>query len=235
MTVQTIPILVLRLDGLLQSWGEHSKWGYRDSAAMPTKSGVIGMIGCAMGLERDDDRLGELSEKLCMAVRADRPGREIMDFQTVQSKDFLNAEGKRLGKKGEYYTIITYRTYLQDACFTVALSGDGGCLREISEAFARPRWPVYLGRKSCVPSRPVCEGITEKYSTLADAIREIPFAEDGRRPEDHVLIEMEDGLSASEAHGSRVERADRIAGPRRFYRRTVVRQTMERSGNHDSQ
>ncbi len=235
MTVQTIPILVLRLDGLLQSWGEHSKWGYRDSAAMPTKSGVIGMIGCAMGLERDDDRLRELSEKLCMAVRADRPGQEIMDFQTVQSKNFLNAEGKRLGTKGEYYTIITYRTYLQDAYFTVTISGEDSCLREISDALVHPKWPVYLGRKSCVPSRPVCDGITQEYATLSDAIRGIPFAEGGRSPSEHVLIELEEDSAETATHGSRVERADRIAGPRRFRSRTVVRQTMERSGSHDSQ
>ena len=104
--MQTIPILVLRLEGLLQSWGEHSKWIYRDSAPMPTKSGVIGMIGCAMGLERDDDRLKSLSDNLYMAVRADRPGRETVDFHTVRSKEFLNAQGKNLARNGKYHTIM---------------------------------------------------------------------------------------------------------------------------------
>lgn len=36
-------ILLLRLEGLLQSWGEHSRWDHRDSSDMPTKSGVIGL------------------------------------------------------------------------------------------------------------------------------------------------------------------------------------------------
>ena len=93
-----IPILVLRLEGILQSWGEHSKWDYRDSAPMPTKSGVIGLIGCAMGLEREDARLQQLSDSLQMAVRADRPGRELTDFQTVRSTSLLNAQGKHRGK-----------------------------------------------------------------------------------------------------------------------------------------
>lgn len=233
--VQTIPILVLRLEGLLQSWGEHSKWNYRDSALMPTKSGVVGMIGCAMGLERGDGRLKTLSDHLRMAVRADRPGRETVDFHTVQSKEFLNAQGKHLGKKGEYYTIITYRAYLQDAFFTVALAGDSQCLREIAGAFLRPKWPVYLGRKSCVPSRPVLEGITEEYGSLLEAIRAIPFAENGRRKlEKRVLIEMDD-MAQETADGSRVERVDRIDGARKFRSRTVIRQTMERGGAHDIQ
>lgn len=236
--MQTIPILVLRLEGLLQSWGEHSKWNYRDSAPMPTKSGVVGMIGCAMGWERDDDRLKTISDNLQMAVRADRPGREIVDFHTVQSREFLNAQGKHLGKKGEYYTIITYRTYLQDAFFTVALSGDVQCLREIADAFLHPKWPVYLGRKSCVPSRPVLDKITEEYGSLAEAIRAIPFEDDVRRKhrkvENRVMIEM-DNTVQEEADGSRIERADRIDGARKFRSRTVVRQTMERSEANDTQ
>lgn len=35
-------MLMLRLEGVLQSWGEHSRFDSRDSASMPTKSGVVG-------------------------------------------------------------------------------------------------------------------------------------------------------------------------------------------------
>ena len=233
MVVQTIPILVLRLEGLLQSWGEHSKWSYRDSASMPTKSGIIGLIGCAMGLERGDKRLQTLSDELCLAVRADRPGRDVVDFQTVQSKEFLNAEGKNLAKKGSYHTIITYRTYLQDAFFTVAIAGERDCLHEIAEAFRHPKWPIYLGRKSCVPSRPVCDGVTETYDSLSDAIQSIPLAP-SRDKEERVMIETEDAPQESKS-GNRIERQDVIAGARRFLRRTVIRQTMERSEARDTQ
>ena len=45
-------IILLQLEGALQSWGEHSRFDYRDSAALPTKSAIVGMIGCAMGLRR---------------------------------------------------------------------------------------------------------------------------------------------------------------------------------------
>ena len=42
--MSSIPILVLRLDGLLQSWGEHSKWDFRDSASM-AKTAICGKKG----------------------------------------------------------------------------------------------------------------------------------------------------------------------------------------------
>ena len=90
----TIPILVLRLEGVLQSWGERSKWDYRDSAILPTKSGIVGLLGCALGLERNDSRLAKLNHSLHMAVRADRQGTEMVDFHTVRSMELLNAPQK---------------------------------------------------------------------------------------------------------------------------------------------
>lgn len=44
----------------LQSWGEDSRWDNRETAASPTKSGVIGMLGCALGYPRGDERLNAL-------------------------------------------------------------------------------------------------------------------------------------------------------------------------------
>ena len=42
-------IMLLRLEGVLQSWGERSRWDHRDTSDMPTKSALIGLLGCAMG------------------------------------------------------------------------------------------------------------------------------------------------------------------------------------------
>ena len=54
--------LFLRLEGPLQSWGERGRWSVRDTALEPTKSGVIGLIACALGY-RDDTQIRPLSEK----------------------------------------------------------------------------------------------------------------------------------------------------------------------------
>ena len=44
--------LLLRLAGPLQSWGERSAFGVRDTSAFPTRSGVIGMFAAAEGRNR---------------------------------------------------------------------------------------------------------------------------------------------------------------------------------------
>ena len=84
-------LLILRLEGPLQSWGENSKWDHRDSADLPTKSGIIGLLGCALGLPRKDPALVELCSAVRLAVRADRPGIRTTDYQTVTGTPLLNA------------------------------------------------------------------------------------------------------------------------------------------------
>ena len=43
------PWLLLWLEGPLQSWGQDSKFGRRDTLAFPTKSGVLGLVCAALG------------------------------------------------------------------------------------------------------------------------------------------------------------------------------------------
>ncbi|KAB7835787.1 CRISPR-associated protein Cas5 [Streptomyces mobaraensis] len=45
---------VLVLAGPLQSWGSTGRHSFRDTDPHPTKSGVIGMLACALGLPRTD-------------------------------------------------------------------------------------------------------------------------------------------------------------------------------------
>ena len=147
-------LIKFTLSAPMQSWGEDSRWDYRATAAMPTKSAIIGLLGCSLGYPRGDERLNQLDEKLCIAVRADQPGRVMTDYHTVQGTNgiFLNAEGKpRTGGS----TIITPKQYLQDARFTVYLWGDEETLNACYHAMNHPRWAVCLGRKSCVPAVPV--------------------------------------------------------------------------------
>lgn len=151
----------------LQSWGEHSRWDSRDTAATPTKSGIIGMIGCCMGLPRSSEELRHLNNALHIAVRTDRPGRVMTDFHTVQApkgQKMLNSQGKPRGE-----TIITPKQYLQDASFTVWLWGEPVLFETVYQAFLHPHWAPYLGRKSCVPSVPLLPVIVEADSIEAAA------------------------------------------------------------------
>ena len=172
----------------LQSWGEDARWDTRSTAVRPTKSGIIGFLGCCLGYPRGDERLNELNSKLNIEVRTDRPGQILTDFQTVQGTGgvFLNAEGKPRTGGG---TIITPKQYLQNAWFTVYLQGDQRTLDECFFAMKHPTWTPYLGRKNCIPSVPVKPEWIEA-DTLEDAVKLFSEA-DRKHCTDILEVEMD--------------------------------------------
>ena len=215
---ETKTLLVLRLEGVLQSWGEMSKWDFRDSADLPTKSGIVGLLGCALGLERGSPELGALNDAVRLAIRVDRPGVRTVDFQTVTGSPLRNADGK---PKTGGNTIISRHAYLQDACFTVFLETDNLWRKRLSTALEAPKWPLCLGRKNCVPSRPVLEAETSAYSSLEDAVCRYPVAERAVRP---MLCEWEEASAARSSY----QRPDRlVSGKREFALRRVWRGTVK--------
>ena len=225
---QAISVLVLRLEGVLQSWGEHAKWNNRDSSVMPTKSGIIGLLGCALGWGREDKRFVTLSSKLKIVIRADRAGRLVSDFQTVSAKKLMNAAGEpRQGGN----TLVTNRYYLQDAFFTVFLIGDKEVLQKVEQALKEPMWPLYLGRKSCVPSRPVLDGSIREFATIGMAVSEVPYAE---RADAIVMLEIDS--DSVELSGTSLQRPDELGeGHRVFVNRHVIRKTVQRGEGNVSQ
>ena len=133
-----------------------------------------GLLGCAMGLSRGNPELAELSAAITLAIRADRKGEKTTDFQTVTGSPLLNAERK---PKTTGNTLISEREYLQDACFTVFIETDPRWYEKIVLALNAPKWCVYLGRKTCVPSRPVLECAEPGYCSIREALFQYPFAE----------------------------------------------------------
>lgn len=162
-------MLFLRLEGPLQSWGERAHWSVRDTAPEPTKSGVVGLLACALGLSTDDE-LRSLSAQVRLAVRCDRPGESLRDYHTVVG-GFMTGEGKikinSKSKKPE--TVVSERFYLCDASFLAVVRADPVVIARLAAAVQAPVWPVYLGRKSCPPSLPVYEGVGD-YPSLEAAL-----------------------------------------------------------------
>lgn len=147
--------IFLHLEGPLQAWGSRSKFVIRDTDDVPTKSGILGMISCAKGVRRSDSHhMLQRLNTLTMGVRIDRPGSVWSDYHTVGAGvGMLTAEGElKTGAKG---TLITRRYYLCDASFLVALQGHADLICQVHEALQAPEWPVFLGRKSCPPARPI--------------------------------------------------------------------------------
>lgn len=186
-------LLLLRLEGPLQSWGGRSRWDVRDTEAEPTKSGLVGLLGCALGYGRGDARLvEELDAGLRLGVRTEAPGRILEDYQTVT--DFLptaagdfkvlggtkSAKALRADPEARPATIISPRFYLEDAAFLAVLEAADAAppdlLARCASALQAPCWPLFLGRRACVPSRPVLDCLTDRYAGLEDALRRHPWS-----------------------------------------------------------
>jgi CRISPR system Cascade subunit CasD len=166
--------LFLRLEAPLQAWGERARWSVRDTAPEPTKSGVVGLLGCALGIAADAP-LAELAAALRMGVRLDRPGQRLSDYQTV-SGGVMSAEGKvkSNANTGKPETVVSPREYLADASFLVALQGADALIDRLARAVQNPVWTVYLGRKCCPPARPLYAG-TGDYPDLPAALASQPL------------------------------------------------------------
>jgi CRISPR system Cascade subunit CasD len=174
--------VLLRLEGPLQSWGTQGRFGIRDTDREPSKSGVIGLVGAALGMRRDDSGSLAALRRLALAVRVDREGELVRDYHTVGGGRFRGAPhgvwSIEAEKKVEL-TALTERFYLADASFFAALGGEDHVLVEsVAEALADPVWPLFLGRRSCPPSRPVLAGVVD--ADPESAVRAAPLSADDR-------------------------------------------------------
>lgn len=187
--------LFLRLEAPMQSWGERGRWSVRDTSPEPTKSGVIGLLSCALGW-RDDERIRNLSLALSIGVRHDRLGdvTQLVDYHTVGggylTPQLLTAEGKPKANNKRPHNEQTWRTYLCDTSFLVALqtrNDDPTLIATLSTAVQQPVWPIYLGRKSCVPTLPVFAG-TGTYESLQSALESVVFTTNRATEQDMVTL-----------------------------------------------
>jgi CRISPR system Cascade subunit CasD len=169
--------LLLRLVGPLQSWGITSRFDQRDTGKEPSKSGVIGLLAAAIGIERANWVDLEPLTYLSIGVRHDRSGVPKRDYQTAQN--IISADHSKI-----HPTAVTTRDYLSGAAFLVGLeSQDKMLLAKVHEALRNPVWSLGLGRKSYVPSEPIWipNGIQNK--TLREALMSWPWLGLGDAPE----------------------------------------------------
>ncbi|MBD3148288.1 type I-E CRISPR-associated protein Cas5/CasD [Microbispora bryophytorum] len=186
--------LALCLDAPMQSWGIRSRFTMRETTREPTKSGIVGLLGAALGIPRDDEKeLGRLAG-LRMAVRVDREGILERDYHTAQNVPTTAGTGHR--------TVVSERYYLADALFLVVLEGDEATLTKAAAAVQRPHWPLCFGRKPFVPARPLTrtgrtgeprtgEGLQEK--PLHTVLSEHPWLETRPKAHARALADLQRG------------------------------------------
>ncbi|MDM8545406.1 type I-E CRISPR-associated protein Cas5/CasD [Candidatus Venteria ishoeyi] len=175
--------LLLWLEAPLQSWGHDSKFGRRDTLNFPTKSGILGLLCCALGkggAQREFlTEFSQLPQIIITYARSRKNANNEMikidsepllrDFHMIGSgyndKDPWQRllipktrEGKKAVGGGAK---LTYRYYLQDARFAVIMEIPGNQATALEHALQNPVWDLYLGRKSCVPTDFIYRGIFE--------------------------------------------------------------------------
>lgn len=185
------PYLLLWLEAPLQSWGHDSKFGRRDSLNFPTKSGVLGLVCCALGAGGKQTELlaafAPLKQTAISFVRTrtSQAGETVKLDREPLLRDFhmvgsgyddqdpwatllipKTSEGKKAVGGG---TKMTYRYYLQDARFAVLLETPEDKAEAIAGALQNPAWDLYLGRKNCVPTDYLYRGT---HASEAEALQQ---------------------------------------------------------------
>jgi CRISPR system Cascade subunit CasD len=210
------PYLLLWLEAPLQAWGHDSKFGRRDSLEFPTKSGVLGILSCAMGLGGPQHAWlaawADLDMQLAGYVRSDHKGQALprlpllRDFQMVGSgyddqdpwqslhipkKSNGDAPKKNANSSSAGVKII-HRYYVQDMAYAVAMQAPTEQVHAVELALQSPVWDLYLGRKNCAPTEFIFQGVFSS-SDAALAAGDALAADKDRRCSLRVLQGAHDG------------------------------------------
>ena len=228
--------LALYLRAPMQSWGAYSKFGDRGTLDAPTRSGLLGLIAAACGIDKNDEAADRewlaRAAKLSLTVLAFRRGDRMVDYHTVGAcydKDNqwqkrmipVTSDGKPRG------TDITHRDYLTDSVFGALLSGDDDLVAEMANGLANPVWGVWFGRKSCIPTEPILAGVFDSDGAAREALV-VRFRASLERGEGTVIDKGETNLAFSVVEASAGKAEEMVLdvpvsfGKREFHARRIL-------------
>lgn len=166
--------LLLWFEAPLQSWGYNSKFFIRDTLDFPTKSSVLGILFCAMGLKGEQsDALSKFAnlKQTVYSFKFYKNNKTLntpilVDYQVIGNgynknnpweKTFIpKATGNQDSSTASK---IIHKKYIQDGKFAVLMEIPDDMVDLISKSLKSPMYPIYLGRKNCIPTDFVFQGI----------------------------------------------------------------------------
>lgn len=188
--------LMLALEGPLAAYGAEMVDARGPVRDWPGASLLTGLLANALGYTRGERQAhARLQERLRFTIRIDRGGTRLRDLQTAKlEKDDKGwtTRGEPEGRKGATYDTphIRERNYLADLALTVALALDppdeAPDLEALARALEHPARPLFLGRKPCLPSRPIHAGMIEADDALQALILH-PTTSDGAAKEPEII------------------------------------------------
>lgn len=168
--------LILKLQGAMQAWGGHTYEDLRPSHLFPTRSGIVGLLAGCLGIDREDVHKKEaLSKSFILTVRADKnkySSVRITDYHTVLAARKVDGNPRK-------DAIQSYREYICDALYTVALEFLQAAEFSLEEVVNHLKQPIYtpvLGRRSCPLQRPIFEKTVSAVDALDALSHTEPFA-----------------------------------------------------------
>jgi len=173
--------LLFRLYGPMASWGEIAVGETRHTASYPGKSAIIGLIAAALGIKRSEtEKQQQIQQGYALAVEVYSQGTLLRDYHTTQVPDSVGKFTYRTRRdelvigKSRLGTILSTREYRLDALALVALKTLPGTpydLQTIKNHLEKPRFHLYLGRKSCPLAAPLNPHIIEDKKNFYEAFK----------------------------------------------------------------
>lgn len=171
-----IEFLTFQLYGPLVSWGDIAVGEVRRSANYPSKSALIGLLGAALGINRDQEKEQKnLVQAYQFGIKLLSAGSLLQDYHTTQTvtspkkRPYLTRREALMADAKQVHTILSTREYRCDALSVVAVQTIENplySLAAIRDALLAPKYHLYLGRKSCplaLPLRPqLCQAFDVK-------------------------------------------------------------------------
>lgn len=229
--------LVFQLQAPLSSWGEPAVGEFRGTAEHPSQSALVGLIGAALGVDRNDEAAhAALRDGYGFAVGLQSAGSLLRDYHTAQvpSRSALKGRPHATRRdelavpKPDLSTILSTRDYRQNAGSLVAVQPRTSHsppypLPTLAAALREPLFTLYLGRKACPPAAPLWPQIIAAesakdafahYAQMYETARLAAADRRGRLPLEPLLpltrIAFDDHVHAGVDHDLSIRRKDRL-------------------------
>ena len=185
--------LIFQLYSPIAAWGDIAVGEERPDITFPTKSAILGFLGAAMGVKRDEELVHQkMADNYGVACRIETSGLLLRDYHTVQmpSQDknirYFTRKDELASPRNKLNTLLSYREYQMDAIYTAGVwqqwDQSPFSLEELTRGLQYPKYTLYLGRKSCPPALPLQTQIISQVENVRIAFRKAQFSDEILKP-----------------------------------------------------